>query len=437
MQLHDYQQLLVDKTLQLLLKPKTVKGLRALIVAVPGSGKTVFAADLIQKLIQQGNRILFIVDREELVTQTANKLRAFQLRPGFIKAGYPETFDRAVQVASIQTLSARASWRSLSFDVVIWDEAHTTAFSQIAQELINKIYFRSHHIGLTGSPWRNCSQKGLNHIFDHQLNAPLPSELIQRKFLVPFRYFTLPSADLETISIEDDGDYNPRKLAVVCNKPYLVKHLVQQWHSLAYGHRTIAFAVDIDHSYAIAKAFEAQNIPSAVVHSQTPKRERQQIYKALYERKTLILSSCEVLTKGFDLPDISCVLMARPTQSKSLYFQMLGRGSRIAPEKSHCLLLDQAGNFNKYGALEDLDAEALCMVRSRNRHRAGSERYKQCPICFEQHRLTQPICSCGYCFTSQRQDANAALVEAYPQLMQQLTALKLSTEKLQKIGGLK
>lgn len=438
MMLYDYQLSLVEQVQQQLLDA-TMRGkpCRLLIVAGTGAGKTVIASNLIRQFLEQGHRILFIVDMEVLISQTGDKLAAVNIEPGYIKAGYSEDFQRPVQVASVQTLTARTSWRNLEFDIVFWDEAHTSTFTQIGQALIREKFRRSHHIGLTATPWRTLPTEGLHDLFDQQIIAPVPVELMRRGFLVPFRYFTLPTADLESVPLDREGDYNTDKLSIVCNKPHLINHLVQQWHRIAFEHRTIAFSVDVDHAEAIAQTFAAWNIPSAVLHGKTSTQERRRIYRQLYRKEKLVLASCGVLNKGFDLPEVSCVVMSRPTQSPSLYFQQLGRGGRTAKGKKECLLLDQAGNFSRFGALEDLTYDQLCMTNGRSPRRFGATAYKQCPVCHEQHHFAKTVCPCGYVFASEKREANRDLIEAFPRLRQQLNELKLNTQKLQNIGALK
>jgi len=169
MELYPFQKELVDSTHSRLANGEN----RLLIVAPTGSGKTIIAAQLIQDLASAGMRILFLVHLDVLVGQTAEKLERFGVQAGFIKAGYTEERGAPVQIASVQTLIRRGWWRSQHFDVVIFDEAHRTAFS-LAAELIRDVYPNAVHIGLTATPWRLNPRQGLSDYFSESIAAPLP-----------------------------------------------------------------------------------------------------------------------------------------------------------------------------------------------------------------------------------------------------------------------
>ena len=119
-------------------------------------------------------------------------------------------------------------------------------------------------------------------------------------------------------------------------------------------------------------------VGAAVVTGKTPIPIRNKLYDQLAKRELLLLASCAALSEGFDVPEISCVIPARPTQSKALYFQQVGRGLRPAPDKTDCLILDQSGNVLRHGFIEDLESVELT-PSSQKEKKPGKPPLKLCP----------------------------------------------------------
>ncbi|NJK27749.1 MAG: hypothetical protein HC925_03360 [Coleofasciculaceae cyanobacterium SM2_3_26] len=163
---------------------------------------------------------------------------------------------------------------------------------------------------------------------------------------------------------------------------------------------TIAFAVSVAHAQSIARTFERVGVPAASVDGSMPTRERSAIYRKLALGEILVLSSCEALAEGFDVPSVSAIMLCRPTKSKSKYFQQVGRGLRIADRKTDCLVLDQAGLVRRFGFIEDLkwvNLEEAVEVET------GEVPTKACPThlggCGGIVRAIAPTCPlCGYGF---------------------------------------
>lgn len=196
--------------------------------------------------------------------------------------------------------------------------------------------------------------------FDELVAAPMPHELIDQGFLVKPSYYGLEQPNLGKVKTVA-GEFDEKQLALACDRPELIEQIVTEWKRLAYGRRTIAFAVSVQHSQNICSAFQTQGIPAAHVDGSTSIKVRNQIYQQLALGEILVLSSCLALTEGFDVCSVSAILLCRPTQSKALYFQMVGRGLRLSPEtdKFCCTVLDQSGNVGRHGFIEDLKSVSL------------------------------------------------------------------------------
>lgn len=328
---------------------------RILIFAPTGSGKTIIATKIVRDAVSRQKKVLFVVHREVLISQTFNKFSAVGLRCGFFKAGWPEDTDAEVQIASVQTLPKRTEWKRLSIDLIIFDECHLVAFSSICLQMMTEIFPDAIYLGLTATPWRLSKRESLGDIFSALVCAPMPKELIESGFLVKPSYYNL-SFDIQLNEIDlVDGDYNLNQLSAMSDRPELIEQICQSWHDMANSRPTIVFAVSVSHAENIARAFNNHGVTAAAVTGNTPISRRNELYQKLANGELLVLVSCAALSEGFDVPKVSCVILARPTKSKALYFQQLGRGLRLAEGKFDCLVLDQSQNVIEHGFIEDLE----------------------------------------------------------------------------------
>jgi len=368
---------------------------KILFVAPTGAGKTIVMAKIIADAVSRQRRCLFLVHRDVLVQQTLDKLALFGVHPGVIKAGYKEDRAHLVQVASIQSLCRRDRPAA---EIVFFDEAHLTAWSKIGQSILEDDDLI--HIGVTATPWRLSKREGMNDLFDALVCAPMPHALIEQGYLVPCIYFGFPQkidlSQVKTIA----GDYSENELAIACDQPSLINKLVEEWQRICSGRRTIAFAVNVEHSQHICKAFLDAGVPAAHVDGNTPIRDRTQIYQQLASGEILVLSSCQALQEGFDVAEVSAILLCRPTQSKALYFQQVGRGLRIAPHigKENCLVLDQAGNVSQFGFIEELKQIQFTYGQEDDQHNVAPK--KECPGCgLLLSNFVRRCTFCGYEFS--------------------------------------
>ncbi|NER80068.1 MAG: helicase SNF2, partial [Leptolyngbya sp. SIO1D8] len=165
-------------------------------------------------------------------------------------------------------------------------------------------------------------------------------------------------------------------------RPELVSKIVQEWQRLTAGKRTIAFCVDIEHARHVAEAFRQAGVPADTVEGGTPIKERKRMYADLREERILMLTSCNVISIGFDEPSVEVGLMLRPTQSSALHFQQIGRVMRISPQtgKQFGIILDQAGNLERLGFPEDIEEYHLPM-RKQGSGGGKPPPMKACPQC--------------------------------------------------------
>ncbi|MGA8611307.1 MAG: DEAD/DEAH box helicase [Xanthobacteraceae bacterium] len=375
---------------------------RILVVAPTGSGKTVIAADLIDSAAANGKRVLVLVHRRELVQQTSRKLYEAGVDAGIIAAGFQPRHGERVQVGSIATLHARAM-RTASIelpdaDVVVVDEAHHCR-ARTWRRLI-EAYPEATVIGLTATPCR-ADGRGLGSIFEALIEVASVAELIAGGFLVKTKVYAPVRPDLTGVHVKH-GDYVESELAERMNTAQLVGDIVEHWHKLAEGRRTVIFAVNVAHSVHLRDEFRRSGVLAEHIDGSTPIDERAAILAKLAAGTIEIVTNCQVLTEGWDCPEVSCVVLARPTRSLGIYRQMTGRTLRPAPGKADALVLDHAGAVFQHGFVDDPIEWALHEDRrAENKAHSARCQYRApaltcCPECGAVRFEGQPCTVCGW-----------------------------------------
>ena len=371
----------------------------ALYVLPTGGGKTVIASAVIERAVQRGERVLVLTHRREILKQTSLKL---PIEHGLIQAGLNIDLEYPVQVASVQTLWARCMRTDkLSLpaaNLIIIDEAHHVGAR--TWRLILDEYPNARRLGLTATPCRGDG-KGLGNYFDALIEGPQIPELIAQKHLVPTIYYAPANPDLLGVETRQ-GDYVVSQLADRMNRNDLVGDIVSNWHKLAQRRKTLVFCVDVAHSVHVKDEFVKSGVRAEHVDGGTPKNERDAILARLASGETEVVCNCMVLTEGFDLPAIGCIVLARPTKQIGLFRQMAGRGLRPAPDKRNLLLIDHSGAVFRHGLLEDSVAWTLDVTRaakneaheSRNQH--AISRLIECSQCGALRKGGEPCPSCGF-----------------------------------------
>jgi len=370
------------------LRQAFAQGKRRVVLQLPtGAGKTATAADMIRNAITRGRKCIFVADRIELIDQASERFDDEGIPHGVIQADHPRSDPKApLQVCSIQTLARR---KLPEFDFCVIDECH----------VIHKAHKRlmetdAKFVGLSATPFT----KGLGKIFDALVVGATTSELITQGYLVQPRVWAPSAPDLTRVRTVA-GDYDEQQLAAATDRKELVGDIVQHWLKLAKGRPTIAFAVNIAHSINIVREFKEAGISAVHLDAYTSKSDRREIIARFKAGETQVLSSVDILTKGFDYPGASALIMARPTKSLMLYIQQAGRVLRIAEGKTDAVILDHAGNTERHGFVTDPLPQELDMghkAESSKRDKPEAKATK-CPSC---HFVKAPkvhICpNCGF-----------------------------------------
>lgn len=408
---------------------------RVLLQTPTGGGKTVMATHMVYNTIVKDLDAWFVVHRKELVDQTAATFKRANIPYGYIAAGYPKNPYQKAQICSIDTLKNRVGMVRPPA-VIIWDEAHHIGAA--GWDAVQRAYPKAFHIGLTATPWR-LDGKGLHPNFDDLVLGPSVSHLIEKGYLSRYRIFGPGEPDLTGVHVRA-GDFRSEELAEKMSERAIIGDVVEHWKKHAAGRKTIGFACTVQHSMALVAAFENANIRAKHLDAKTPKQERAAASRQFASGEIDVLFNVGLFGEGYDLGaqcgrdiTVESVIMARPTQSLSLYLQQVGRALR--PKSEPAVILDHAGNVHRHG-LPDDDREWTLKDREKKKRgaKAADENdptITQCPECHAWFRKTSnpPVCpECKAVLMVEREvnEEDGELVEIDPKRYRELRAKEQS-----------
>lgn len=320
-------------------KDQTIVGFeecdKGLVVIPTGGGKTILFAHLAQHW--QPKRTLILAHREELLQQAVEKIEAATgLWAEVEKAERKASFDAPVVVASVQTLCRRADrWPVDHFGLVVVDEAHHV----LADSYLNVLsHFDKHAkvLGVTATPDRG-DKKNLGKYFERVFFEVTLGRLIKDGFLSPLLVKMLPvKIDLKGVRTVA-GDYSADELGQKI-EPWLGRVAVEM-AAECWDRKSIVFLPLVKTAERMAALLNKHGIESRSVSGYDDNRKETLDWFAKAGPGSALCNSM-LLTEGFDQPDVDCIVNLRPTKMRALYAQMVGRGTRLSPGKTNCLLLD-------------------------------------------------------------------------------------------------
>ena len=328
-------------------------GKRRVIVSLPtGTGKTVVFAHF-PRVLNMKKRLLVLAHREELLLQARDTFRSIdpELKAEIEQAGSHAAADAKVVIASVPTL-ARSGARLArlqpdEFSIVVVDEAHHAVAPSYRHIFDHFGLFEPnvsrYLIGFTATPRRGDKQ-GLGEVFEEVCYARDMREMIADRYLCPITGWRVDTdLSLDHVKVRH-GDFIESQLAHAVNIPLRNSLLVKAYRDFAPGRRAIVFCVDVEHVKDVHRAFTEAGIRAAPVWGELSREQRRSTLAAFSAGEIDVVTNCNVLTEGFDEPRVDCIIMARPTKSKLLYAQMLGRGTRLHPGKKDLMVIDVADN---------------------------------------------------------------------------------------------
>ena len=304
---------------------------------------------------------------------------------------------QSVQVASVWTLISRIDeLKTLDPDFIIVDEAHHATAGTWRQ--IIDFYQGVWVLGVTATPCRGDGKGlGIDHggIFDTLIEGPSIRTLIDQGYLCDYDLYNPPiGIDLSDVK-KANGDYVRKQLANAMNRPKITGCAVEHYIRMAKHKPAIAFCVSVDHAEQVAAQFREQGLRSTCIHGKTPEPDREGAIRSLGNGSLDVLTSCDLISEGTDIPIAEVAILLRPTHSLSLYLQQVGRVLRPG-ENKRALILDHVGNCFKHGWPCDEREWSLDGVKKKTRREVAELliKIKACPNCFQVNR---PATHCAYC----------------------------------------
>lgn len=385
-QLRDYQADAIES-----LRLNIRQGIKNQVLASPtGSGKTVIAAYLVDECLKKGKRAIFIADRIALIDQTSKTFDQYGIPHGVLQAQHwrYRPYEN-IQVASAQTLARR---KFPETDLIIIDECHS-----LMKVVLRRIEKRDCvTIGLSATPFT----KGLGKYYDAVKSVITTNKLIGDGFLANFEVYAASEPDMKNAKVVagewTDNDAAERSMPIVgdCVREYL-KH--------GNGKKFIAFGCNVAHCEALRDQFLSAGINVDLYTYKQGDEYRDELVTEFRKPNSMVrgLISVAALSKGFDVPDVEVIIMARPLRSSlSEHIQILGRGLRSHPDKTHCTILDHSGNMKRFW--DDMHqflehgVDTLCDGKTKEKKEKKDEKKepKKCPNC---HHLHNPAPACPMC----------------------------------------
>lgn len=327
------------------------------VVIIPtGMGKTILAA-LDSKALN--TRTLFIVHRNDILNESYNKFKDVwpESTKGFFDANEKDTSSQVI-FASKDTLYREGNIQKFSptdFDLIIIDEVHHS--SSLTYKKILEYFAPKYMLGLTATPERQ-DRADILQLFDYNIYYELSQkEAIESGYLSGFLYYGLKD-DIDYNKIKHNGiKYDVADLGRKLNIPERNHAIYQKYSQYANHKKAIGFCVNIEHAISMANFFKAQGITAEAIHSDTSKLSpslKHSYINDFRENNIKILFTVDMFNEGVDFPDVEALLFLRPTESKTIFIQQLGRGLRLCPHKTHVIVLDFIGNFKNSKNIKEI-----------------------------------------------------------------------------------
>ena len=317
----------------------------ALLYHATGTGKTVTA---VMDAKRCGGRTLFLAHTQELVNQAADTFR--RLWPEVTVGRYMESIkepDAHVVCGSVQSVALHLEdFREDAFSYLIVDEAHHAAADTYQKILA---YFHpAFTLGLTATPERTDDNRAILDIFKntaHKLDIQTAVEIGE---LVPVRCIRIhTNIDLTKVRF-NSVQYNIRDLESKIYVPERNQLIVDTWLQYVKDKRTVIFCASVKHAQEIAGRLHDAGVSSEAVSGEIKASDRREVLARFEKGETKVLCACDLLNEGWDCPATEVLFMARPTMSKVLYTQQLGRGMRLSPGKESLMVFDFVDNASQY-----------------------------------------------------------------------------------------
>lgn len=419
-----------------------------LAVAPTGAGKTVIFATISHSAASKKKNVLVLAHRTRLIRQASKKMTELNVYHGCISPHFTPDPMAPVQIASIQTIIGRIRKRTINFkpDLIIIDECHH-ATSPTYREII-AAFPGVRLLGVTATPERSDGE-GLGveagGLFQEMVIGPTVKWLTSNgdpgsslTYLAkPKVYAPLHRLDLSNVAMRA-GDYEVKALKDLVDKPKITGDAVQHYRKYSDGEPCIVSCVDVEHAKHVAEAFRAAGYKSYTVDGSMKEDDVEAILNGLETRAVQVVTFCELINEGVDVPCISTLIMLRPTQSLGLFLQLVGRVLRPMPGKAFGKVIDAVGNCLIHGMPdEDREWSLDGSPKKRRGKVIAIDRVRQCQSCYEYNPISVAVCNgCGDPFPVRSGD-DPKEEAGELQEMDEATAEQLRKNKARKIAQAK
>ncbi|MBS4762133.1 DEAD/DEAH box helicase family protein [Carnobacteriaceae bacterium zg-ZUI252] len=319
---------------------------RTLLVLPTGCGKTIVFSKIIEDRVRQGERVLVLAHRSELLEQASDKLaKATGLGTALEKAENTSvgSWFRVV-VGSVQTLQRHkrlSQFEKTHFDTIVIDEAHHSISD--GYQTILQHFDKANVLGVTATPDRG-DMRNLGTYFDSLAYEYSLVEAIKSGYLSPIKALTIPlKLDLSSVAMQS-GDFKASDVGTALD-PYL-ESIADEMLQHCADKKTVVFLPLVKTSQKFRDILNAKGFKAAEVNGES--KDRAEILEDFEKGKYNVLCNSMLLTEGWDCPSVDCVVVLRPTKVRALYSQMVGRGTRLYPGKEHLLVLDFLWHTEKH-----------------------------------------------------------------------------------------
>ena len=391
-QLRDYQ----DSAVQAVRDSFRSGHKKTLLVSPTGSGKTVIFSYIAAGMAQNNKRILIVAHRRELLKQISGALKKVGVSHAILAGGTPGVPIANVVVASVFTLVRRMK-SMRPFDLIIGDEAHHFTPDSSWGKVVTG-FPSARVLGVTATPER-LDGKGMGQMFDDMVMGPTVAELTAQGFLSNAVVYAPSAPDLGSVGTRM-GDYVSKQLEDAMDKPIITGSAVKHYGKYADGKKAIAFCVSVKHAKDVAEDFRNAGYAASHIDGGMDDTERDGVLKAFEHGTVQILTSCDLVSEGFDLPSVEVAILLRPTKSLGLFLQQCGRAIRPHPDKEKTIILDHAGNTARHGFIDDERDWSLADGYVANRGINGDKvvSVRTCTACFAVHKPTPTCPMCGHVY---------------------------------------
>lgn len=357
---------------------------RALLVLPTGCGKTIVFAKITEECVRHGDRVLILAHRGELLEQAADKIhKATGLGCAVEKAeeSCQGSWFRIV-VGSVQTMMREkrlGRFPADYFNTIIIDEAHhciSDSYQRVLQH-----FPEAHVLGVTATPDRG-DMRNLGQYFETLAYEYTLPKAIKEGYLCPIKALTIPlKIDMSSVSVQA-GDFKAGDISTALD-PYL-ERIAQEMGKYCRDKKTVVFLPLVKTSQKFRDILNGHGFQAAEVNGDS--QDRSEVLEAFEKGNYNVLCNSMLLTEGWDCPSVDCVVVLRPTKVRSLYCQMVGRGTRLSPGKDHLLLLDFLWHTERHELCHP--ASLICQDEEVARQMTKNIEEAGCPVDIEEAEKT-------------------------------------------------